>query len=164
MIPHNSDYRTTGENTYVSTIFCVYERLLESSHFRNTWRPLEDITRNAAKYSWIWQTRAFGKYKPTWLKVWPWLLLIVMAKHTCTGNWGRDRSKQGWVSDGTISVCGIKHRALTFRPDKILASITLRHNFVTTSLVLYHYSNWLNDLSFSSKWLSSNLQHDFMIW
>ena len=124
--------------------------------------PFQFVTLDTATYNWPWLNTGSGKCTPTLWNVYPWLLLIVIAKHKFTGNGRPFNVKCNFVSDRGISTRGI----MTLCPLFVLVAtsvwMTLLPNQVTMSLVPLHIplvsficlSNIIGQPTFShSSWL-----------
>ena len=67
-----------------------------------------ELTLDKATYNWPCENTGSSKYKPTFFKVWPWYLFIVMQKANLTGNWVL-LSSNGWrKSVGNKEILGIR--------------------------------------------------------
>lgn len=62
----------------------------------------------------------FGKYSPTWDSVWPWILLIVMAKKIINGNCRLWNLVARVELDGINVILGIKTWSPVCLPERIL--------------------------------------------
>jgi len=69
--------------------------------------PLLDVTREIATYSWRWENMNCARYTPTCLSDYPWLLLMVIAKHTDMGNCLHWNLKGIMVSDSVRHSLGM---------------------------------------------------------
>ena len=77
----------------------------------------------------------YGRYNPTLESVWPWLLLIVIAKHKDIGICLLWNLKGNLESDGTKSMLGIKILSPMFFPIITSAKITFLPKWLTCNLV-----------------------------
>lgn len=101
-------------------------------------RPSCYRTRDIATYSWPCVKTGCGRYNPTWSKLWPWLLLMVIAKDRITGNCLLHRVKGKEESEGVMLRRGIKTCILIWVPVMISAPMTCFSKRVIMSLVPLH--------------------------
>ena len=97
--------------------------------FRFSGEPtLEQLT-----YNWPWEKHGELRSRPAIFNVWPWDLLIVMAKLNLTGNWSLLNLKVNFSV--TIGILGINTWSFLYLPSKIMASITCCRKFLTNNRV-----------------------------
>ncbi len=76
--------------------------------------------------------------------VWPWLLLIVIANATRTGNWQWRKTNGQLVPEGDMMMRGMNTCLPTLFPMMISASMTRWPNFLTINLLpLHNPIDWL---------------------
>ena len=92
-----------------------------------------ELTLEQATYSWPCEKQGCLKSTPTTLRVWPWDLLIVIAKHTLTGNCRRLNWKG--KSDGMRGMRGMRTVSPRAQPVKMIASMKCLWRDLTWSLV-----------------------------
>jgi len=98
-------------------------------------RPFLLVTLDIATYNCPWLKTGFGRYTPTCFKDWPWLLLIVIAKHTEIGNYRLFKRNGHFDSLGDNVILGIKTCAPILVLVMIFASMTHVPSLVITNLV-----------------------------
>ena len=93
------------------------------------------VTLEIATYNCPWLKTSFGKYTPTCFNDCPWLLFIVIAKHTEIGNCRLFKTNGHFESLGDNVILGMNTRLPILVPIMIFASITHVANLVIMSLV-----------------------------
>ena len=128
-------------NTSLKTTFLVVLSLFPSSLSINIFNPFLSLTLDKATYNWPWLKTGFGRYKPTFENDCPWLLFMVIAKQTITGNCLRYILNGNLVFDSVSSISGMNTLLPVCVPVMISASITWLPNCVTRSLIPLHSPN-----------------------
>jgi len=94
------------------------------------------------------------------LSVWPWLLLIVIANATWTGNWWRRKTNGQSVPEGDMMMQGMNTHLPTLFLVMISASMTCWPDLLTINLIPFHNPiDWLRlrNKRIGTPTLSSNL-------
>ena len=121
------------------TIFVVFVCGFPCLSVIRIFNPDLDFTLESATYNWPWENTGLGRNKPTFSSVWPWFLLIVIAKANVTGNCLQRILKENFVSGGVTNILGIQTASPEISlPVIILPCITWGNNWVTISLVPLH--------------------------
>ena len=99
------------------------------------------LTLDNATYNWPCVKTGSLKNNPTFESDWPWLLFMVIAKHTASGNCRRWKVKGILLSEGVNDILGINVRVPILLPDMISA---LQHDSpMLKPITLFHYINQL---------------------
>jgi len=134
---------------------------LPCSSINNIFNPFLEVTPNIATYNWPWENTDYGRYTPTWLRDYPWLLLMVMANKTNNKNCRRWKLKRMLLSDGINDNHGMKTLWPICLPDITCASGTYAPIFVMTSRVPLHSPNvW----SIFLKSITETPTFNFSLW
>ena len=121
--------------TSLYTIFFVSDFFSISSLMMRNFRPFLLVTLDTATYNCPWLKTGFGKYTPTCCNDCPWLLFIVIAKHTEVGNCHLFKTNGHFESLGDKVILGMNTCLPILVPIMIFASITHVANLVIMSLV-----------------------------
>ena len=121
--------------TSLYTIFFVSDFFSVSSLMMRNFRPFLLVTLDTATYNFPWLKKGFGKYTPTCFNDCPWLLFIVIAKHTEIGNCHLFKMNGHFESLGDNVILGMNTCLPILVPVMISASITHVANHVIMSLV-----------------------------
>lgn len=115
-------------------LFCCFPSLSVMRIFN----PFLDFTRDTATYNCPWENTDLGRYNPTFDRVWPWLLLIVIANATFNGNCLRRILNGSFVSEGVISILCNHTVSPTLVPVITFASIIWFASMVICNRVPLH--------------------------
>jgi len=109
-----------------------------SSSVINIFSPSLDVTLETTTYNWPWENTGVGRYTPTCLSDYPWLLLIVIANDTVKRNCFRWNLRGILTSEGDRDSLDTKTWSLTLLPEMTLPSMTYIPILVITNLVPLH--------------------------
>ena len=87
-----------------------------------------------ATYNYPWVNTGIVKSTPSLLKVYPYALLIVIAKHNLTGNYNLENVIQSLSPSVLNFILGNNITSFLYSPVEIFASIKLLCNFNTIAL------------------------------
>ena len=86
-------------------------------------------------YNWPYEEQGVGRQRPTVSKVWPWDLLMLIAKASLMGSCRHFRAKGTVLSEEVILMRGMRAVCPAWLPVTILAMMTLDWSDLTMSLV-----------------------------
>ena len=138
-------------NNSLYTMFFVLLLILHSSSIINIFKHCLLFTLDKATYNWPWVKTGCLKNKPTFDNDCPWLLFMVMEKHTEIGNCLLWNLYGILLFVGVKDILGINVRLPILLPDMIYASITRFPKDNTRNLVPLHnpdfWSIFLNNIT-----------------
>ena len=121
--------------TSLCIIFFVSDFLSVSMLMMRNFSTFLLVTLDTAMYNCPWLKIGFGKYTPTCCNDCPWLLFIIIAKHTEIGNCRLFKTNGHFESLGDNVILGMNTRLPILVPVMISTSITHVANLVIISLV-----------------------------